>query len=169
MVTVNARTRLIFYFPCLIPIFLSFVPSRLTEPVLSAEPMPLRSSAILSDLISTLNTSIRDTLWNTSTDQWTPITHLHSHILPHNWDQCFLFLQSSITQDTEQEFSPGISNFPLTNAHFNAGLRWPSVLDYYAPTSLPSAHSGSLLWMAFETHTHKRVLCRWTFLGVFLF
>lgn len=34
-------------------ISLSFVPSRLTEPVLSAEPMPLRSSAILSDLIST--------------------------------------------------------------------------------------------------------------------
>lgn len=47
------QSRMISYFTCLTLISLSFVPFRLTEPVLSAEPMPLRSSAILSDLIST--------------------------------------------------------------------------------------------------------------------
>lgn len=81
--------------------FLFFFHFRLTGPVLSVEPMPLRCSGTLSDLwfVSTPNTHNPQLpltpFWMHQSVNIFPFTlDLHSHILPRNWDQCSLTLHS---------------------------------------------------------------------------
>lgn len=78
-------------------LFIFFLLSRQTGPVLSVEPMPLKCSGTLSDLWlgSTPNTTSPrlplTPFWMHQSVNFSPFTiHLRSHILPHVWDQCFL-------------------------------------------------------------------------------